>query len=163
MKTVLSVLCWIGIAVMISGCDNGDDSGGTATGSGNYPDVSFAIDETTGTVTCYNADSNVTTSTQVCTWNCAYYGGGGPRYVRLTFDDALVCEEEASSGTSESADYSNSYSNSITQSDNDEETLSSDYESESTADFEGGSESETSTTCTEQFALADEHFGSCVL
>jgi len=163
MKTVLSVLCWIGIAVMISGCDNGDDDGGTAGGYGDWPQVSFRIDEGSENVTCYNSNSNVVTTNQVCTWNCAYYGGGQPRYVQLTFGDSLVCEESASSSTSASESNSNSYSNTGSESNNDESTASSDYEFDSSADFTGDSESETQTTCTEQFALVNEHFGSCVL
>ena len=95
MKTVLSVLCWIGIAVMISGCDNGDDSG-TAGGRGNWPQVSFQVDDN-GNVVCYNADSNVITTNQTCTWNCAYYAvnnsGNAPRKVVLRFDEALVCND----------------------------------------------------------------------
>jgi hypothetical protein len=96
MKTVLSVLCWIGIAVMISGCDNGDDNGGTAGGRGDWPQVSFRVDDS-GNVICYNADNNVVTTNQTCTWKCAYYAvnnpGNAPRKVELIFDDALVCED----------------------------------------------------------------------
>lgn len=91
MKTVLSVLCWIGIVVMLTGCDNGDD-GGTAINNGNFPEVSFTIDEA-GNITCYNADKNVITTKQICTWNCANYNNkGAVRKVTLYFDDALVCQ-----------------------------------------------------------------------
>ncbi len=96
MKTVLSVLCWIGIAVMISGCDNGDDDGGTAGGRGDWPVVSFRVDDNDN-VTCFNADSNVVTTNQTCTWNCGLYAvnnpGNAPRKVVLVFDDALVCRD----------------------------------------------------------------------
>ncbi len=96
MKTVLSVLCWIGIAVMISGCDNGDDDGGTAGGRGDWPQVSFVVDDNDNVI-CYNADSNVVTTKQICTWNCAYYDvnnpRNAPRKVVLQFDEALVCQD----------------------------------------------------------------------
>ena len=101
MKTVLSVLCWIGIAVMISGCDNGDDDGGTAGGRGDWPEVSFVLDDN-GNVNCFNADNNVITTNQTCTWNCAYYAvnnsGNAPRKVVLVFDEALVCRETGREG-----------------------------------------------------------------
>lgn len=90
MKKVLFLLCWIGIAVMISGCDDGDD-GGSAGGYGEFPEVSFAINESTGKVICYNADKNVITTNQICTWNCAHYNDyDAPRKVILWFDEALV-------------------------------------------------------------------------
>lgn len=90
MKTVLTVLCWIGIAALLGGCDDGDD-GGTAGAYGDFPQVSFVLNESTGNVTCYNADNNVITTQQICTWNCAYYEGRSPRKVTLFFDEALVC------------------------------------------------------------------------
>lgn len=90
MKTVLSVLCWIGIAVMLSGCDNSDD-GGSSGGRGDFPEVSFVINQDTGNVICYNADKNVITTQQICTWNCAYYDNRStPHKVTLFFDEALV-------------------------------------------------------------------------
>ena len=89
MKTVLSVLCWIGIVVMLTGCDNGDD-GGTAINNGNFPEVSFTVDAD-GNVTCLNADKNVITTQQICTWNCANYNNkGAVRKVTLWFDEGLV-------------------------------------------------------------------------
>ncbi len=94
MKTVLSVLCWIGIAVLISGCDDGDD-GGTAGGYGiaSFPEVSFTVDDN-GNVTCYNADKNVITTQQICVWNCANYNNKNKvRKVTLYFDEALVCRD----------------------------------------------------------------------
>lgn len=97
MKTVLSVLCWVGIAVMISGCDDGDD-GGSAGGYGEFPEVSFQIDDqgtedtSDDVVMCYNADKNVITTHQICTWNCANYNNkGAVRKVTLWFDEALIC------------------------------------------------------------------------
>ncbi|MCG6931538.1 MAG: hypothetical protein LJE64_13365 [Desulfofustis sp.] len=94
MKTVLTVLCWIGIAVMLGGCDDGDDNGGTAGAYGDFPEVSFVINESTGNVICYNADKNVITTQQICTWNCAYYNNkGAVRKVTLWFDEALVCRD----------------------------------------------------------------------
>ena len=90
MKTVLSVLCWIGIVAMLSGCDSGDD-GGTAGARGDFPEVSFVLNEDTGNVVCYNADKNVITTQQICTWNCAYYEGRNARKVTLFFDESLVC------------------------------------------------------------------------
>jgi hypothetical protein len=96
MKTVLSVLCWLGIVVMLTGCDNGDDNSGTAGGRGDWPEVSFAVGDD-GTVICYNADTNVITTNQTCTWNCAIYATNNPtnapRKVVLRFDEALVCRE----------------------------------------------------------------------
>jgi len=89
MKTVLTVLCWFCVVVMLNGCDNGDD-GGTAGARGDFPDVSFTVDEN-GNVTCWNADKNVITTRQICTWNCAYYEGMSPRKVTLWFDEAPVC------------------------------------------------------------------------
>ena len=77
MKTVLSVLCWLGIVVMLTGCDNGDDDSGTAGGRGDWPEVSFAVGDD-GTVICYNADTNVITTNQTCTWNCAIYATNNP-------------------------------------------------------------------------------------
>jgi hypothetical protein len=95
MKTVLSVLCWLGIVVMLTGCNNGEDSSGSAGGRGDWPVVSFTVDNN-GNVTCYGADSNVITTKQICTWNCAYYdvnnSGNAPRKVVLRFDEALVCQ-----------------------------------------------------------------------
>ena len=97
MKTVLSVLCWLGIVVMLTGCDNGDDDGGTAGGGGNWPDVSFTLNADGNSVTCFNADSNVITTNQTCTWNCAIYATNNPtnapRKVVLRFDEALVCQQ----------------------------------------------------------------------
>ncbi len=132
MKTVLSVLCWIGIAVMISGCDNGDDDSGTAAGRGDWPAVSFQVDEN-GNVTCFNADSNVITTTQTCTWNCAIYAvnnsGNAPRKVVLQFDEALVCRESGK---------------------------------ETTIDPDTGEEVETITEeCTNEVALVKEDFYHC--
>ena len=92
MKTVLTVMCWLGVAIMLTAC-NGSDSGSSG-GGGDYPQVSF---EKTGSgdserVVCYNANSNTITTKQICTWNCAYYESNTPRYVELTFDEALVCQ-----------------------------------------------------------------------
>ncbi len=89
MKTVLSVLCCLGMLVMLAGCDNGDD-GGSSGGPGRWPTVSFTVDDN-GNVTCWNADSNVITTQQICIWNCAYYRNDKPRYVQLVFDEAPVC------------------------------------------------------------------------
>jgi len=89
MKTVLSVLCCLGMLVMLAGCDNGDD-GGSSGGPGRWPTVSFTVDDN-GNVTCLNADSNVITTRQTCIWNCAYYHIDKPRYVQLWFDEAPVC------------------------------------------------------------------------
>jgi len=100
MKKVLSVLCWIGIAVMISGCDNSDDDGGAAGGSGDYPQVSYTIDENDN-VTCFNADNNVITSGQKCTWRCAFYLST-PQWVELTFDQGLNCSTDVTSTTTSS-------------------------------------------------------------
>jgi len=94
MKTILSVCCWIGIVVLLSACDNGD-SGGSSGGRGDYPQVSFVKEGSGDDVhaVCYNADNNVITTVQVCTWNCATYHSTQPRFVQLTFDNALVCVE----------------------------------------------------------------------
>ncbi len=96
MKTVLSVVCWLGIVVMLTGCDNGDDDGGTAGGRGDWPVVSFTLNADGNSVTCFNADSNVITTNQTCTWKCAYYAtnnpNNAPRKVVLRFDEALVCQ-----------------------------------------------------------------------
>ena len=89
MKTVLSVLCWIGIMAMLSGCDDGDD-GGSAGGYDDFPDVAFAVNEGSTTVTCFNADKSVITTRQTCIWNCAYYDGKSPRKVTLYFDDGAL-------------------------------------------------------------------------
>ena len=89
MKTVLSVLCCLGMLVMLAGCDNGDD-GGSSGGPGRWPTVSFTVDDN-GNVTCLNADSNVITTRQTCIWNCAFYHIDKPRYVQLWFDEAPVC------------------------------------------------------------------------
>lgn len=89
MKTVLSVLCCLGMLVMLAGCDNGDD-GGSSGGPGRWPTVSFTVDDD-GNVTCLNADSNVITTRQTCIWNCAFYHIDKPRYVQLWFDEGLVC------------------------------------------------------------------------
>lgn len=95
MKTILSVLCLMGIVALITSCDNGD-SGGTSGGGGDYPQATYKIG-TAGTVTCYNADSNVKTSStrSDCTWNCAYYLGVGPRKVVLTFSEVTECTTAA--------------------------------------------------------------------
>ncbi len=87
MKKALFLMCWIGIVVMISGCK---DDGGSSGGGGDYPDVSFVLNESTGNVVCYNADKNVITTEQKCTWACAYYLST-PKWVQLTFDETLVC------------------------------------------------------------------------
>ncbi len=89
MKTILSVLCLIGVVALITSCDNGD-SGGSSGGGGDYPQATYKITATGttgGSVTCYDVDSNVKTSStrSDCTWNCAYYLGVGPRKVVLTF------------------------------------------------------------------------------
>ena len=93
MKSILSVLCWIGVAVLITSCDNGD-SGGTSGGQGDYPQVSFKKEGSGDTehAICYNANNSVITTNQTCTWNCATYGTPTPRYVQLTFGQALICE-----------------------------------------------------------------------
>jgi hypothetical protein len=90
MKTVLSVVCSLGVLVMLAACDNGDSSSGDR---GDFADVSFVKQTVNGEeiVTCYNADNNVRTTNQVCTWNCAYYHSSEPRWVQLTFDEALIC------------------------------------------------------------------------
>lgn len=99
MKTILSLLCWLCVVVMLTGCDNGDD-GGTTGARGDWPDVSFAIDENTERVTCFNADKNVITTEQVCTWNCAFYQNTNtPAKVTLYFEPVLVCTETATSTT----------------------------------------------------------------
>ncbi len=92
MKSILSVLCLITIAAFITSCDNGS-SGGTSGGRGDYPEVSF-VKEGSGDnahAICYNADNSVITTHQTCTWNCATYHSTTPRFVQLTFDQALVC------------------------------------------------------------------------
>ncbi len=71
MKTVLSVFCCLCVLVMLTGCDNGDD-GGSSGGPGRWPTVSFTIDDNDN-ITCFNADSNVITTKQICIWNCAFY------------------------------------------------------------------------------------------
>ena len=79
---------------MFTSCDNGD-SGGTSGGRGDYPQVSF-VKEGSGDdehVKCFNTDNNVITTEQVCTWNCATYNSSQPRFVQLTFDHALVCNQ----------------------------------------------------------------------
>lgn len=161
MKTVLSVLCWLGIVVMLTGCDNGDDDSGTAGGYGAWPEVSFAIGDN-GTVICYNADSNVITTKQICTWNCALYESNQPRYVKLTFDETQVCEETATASTSDSASYTNDYSNSYT-SDGTAAGTDQDYTQDSDANFDSEDTSGTSTTCSDQFGLAHEYTAACVL
>ncbi len=89
MKTVCSVLCMIGLVVLLGSCKSDSDS--SSGGRGDFPDVSYA--RSANGVTCYNANSNVYTGgKQVCTWNCAYHDSNTPRYVQLTFDEALVCE-----------------------------------------------------------------------
>ena len=92
MKTVLSFVCMIGMVVLLSSC-KGDDNGSSG-GNGDFPTVSFQ--KTTNSAgeevaVCYNADTNVITTQQVCTWRCAYYLSD-PRWVQLTFNNALVCQ-----------------------------------------------------------------------
>jgi hypothetical protein len=89
MKTVLSVLCCFVIIFTLSGCSDGDD-GGSSGGPGRWPSVSFTVDNSDN-VKCWNADSNVITTRQICIWNCAYYESSIPRYVKLEFDEAPVC------------------------------------------------------------------------
>lgn len=90
MKTVLSVFCWLGVLLMLASCDSGSSS--SSGGRGDWPQVSFLKNEKGDVVFCYNADSNVITTVQVCTWNCALYHSSQPRWVQLTFSDALVCQ-----------------------------------------------------------------------
>ena len=97
MKTVLSVLCCFAVIFILSGCRDGDD-GGSSGGPGDWPTVSFAIDDN-GNVTCFGADTNAITTRQTCVWNCAYYNIPQPRYVQLWFDEGLVCTETATSST----------------------------------------------------------------
>ncbi len=124
---------------MLTSCDNGD-SGGTSGGGGDYPQVSF-VKEGSGDdehVICYNANNNVITTQQVCTWNCATYNSTQPRFVQLTFDEALVCVELGI----------------------DEGTGEVDPD---TGEVDEGT-GETSCTLYEtQFALVDEKFGACIL
>ncbi len=42
MKSILSVLCLIGVVALITSCDNGD-SGGSSGGQGDYPQATFKI------------------------------------------------------------------------------------------------------------------------
>ena len=94
MKKFISAVCMIGMLILLSACDN-DSGDGTAGGRGDFPDVSFVKQTQNGEerVICYNADSNVITTQQVCVWNCAYYQSNQPRWVELTFDEALICVE----------------------------------------------------------------------
>jgi hypothetical protein len=91
MKTVLTVMCWLGVAIMLGACSDSDS--GSSGGGGDYPQVSF---EKTGSgdterVVCYNATSNTITTSQICIWNCAYYESDTPQYVKLTFGQGTVC------------------------------------------------------------------------
>lgn len=92
MKTVLSVFCCLGVLLLLTSCDNGDSSSG---GRGDFEDVSFLVkapaDGGDPFVICYNANNNVITTKQVCTWNCAYYESNNPRKVVLTFDERIIC------------------------------------------------------------------------
>ena len=89
MKTVLSVLCCLGIIVMLAGCRDGDD-GGSSGGPGRWNAVNWEI--TDDGVTCFNADSNFSTTRNTCIWNCAFYHIDKPRYVQLWFEESLVCK-----------------------------------------------------------------------
>lgn len=148
MKTVLSLLCWLCVVVMLTGCDNGDD-GGSSSARGDFPQVSFLINESTGQVTCYNADSNVITTQQICTWNCAYYEGRAPSKVTLYFDEGLVCEKSADSSIDASVDKTTDIDETGT-----ETTTYSDSSSGSTSG---------STDCTEEITLDREHFSACAI
>lgn len=160
MKTVLSVLCWIGIAVMLNGCDDGDD-GGSAGGYGEFPEVSYVIND--DTVVCYNADKNVRTgSQQICTWNCAnYHNKGAVRKVTLYFDEDLVCTETADSSNSQSLNIDGSQTSSSSNSTGSDPTSSTDSSTSTTTS--GTAENSTTTTCVEEFTLVKEDFDPCVL
>ena len=98
MKTVLTVMCWLGVAIMLASCNG---SSGSSGGGGDYSQVSF---EKFGTepnerVRCYNANSNTVTTVQICTWNCAYYESDTPSYVQLTFN--YVCTKVNDDGDCE--------------------------------------------------------------
>ncbi|MBE0582821.1 MAG: hypothetical protein IH612_03555, partial [Desulfofustis sp.] len=98
MKTVLSMLLVVSLSVLLASCDG--DSDGSSGGRGDFPNVSYA--KVGDRVECYNANGNVYTGgKQVCTWNCAYHDANTPRWVQLTFDDALVCED---TGVTETTD-----------------------------------------------------------
>jgi hypothetical protein len=90
MKTVLSMALAITLSVLLASCDS--DSDGSSGGRGDFPNVSYA--KVGERVECYNANGNVYTGgKQVCTWNCAYHDSRTTRFVQLTFDEALVCEQ----------------------------------------------------------------------
>ena len=93
MKTVLAVLCWLGVAVMLGSCSSSDS--GSSGGGTSYPQVTYEKFTPSGgdeRVRCFNADSNTITTMQICTWNCAYYNNSAtPQKWVLTFDEALVC------------------------------------------------------------------------
>lgn len=95
MKTVLSMALAITLSVLLVSCDS--DSDGSSGGRGDFPNVSYAKVSSGADgflVECYNANGNVYTGgKQVCTWNCAYHDSRTPRFVQLTFDEALVCED----------------------------------------------------------------------
>ncbi|MCB2217614.1 hypothetical protein [Desulfofustis glycolicus] len=95
MKTVLSIALAITLSVLLTSCDS--DSDGSSGGRGDFPNVSYAKVSSGAEgflVECYNANGNVYTGgKQVCTWNCAYHDSRTPRFVQLTFDEALVCEQ----------------------------------------------------------------------
>ena len=145
MKTVLSVFCCLCVVVLLTGCDNGDD-GGSSGGPGDFPDVSFLLNETTGQATCYNADNSVITTKQTCTWNCAYYNGGGARRVTLVFAEDLVCTETAD----------NTYNATVDKTTD----IAAGTIKETYADTSSGSVS-SDVTCEEEFALVSESFGPC--
>ena len=89
MRTVLSIICLLGVVVLLGSC-SGSGSGG---GSGSIPRASWEFKN--DNIICNNVTRSwiqykgTTTPVHYCEWNCAYNGGSNTaRFVRkvITLD-----------------------------------------------------------------------------